>query len=504
MEGLAFINGVVSNRSKRRLTLSLQPIHFRIKKMPKWSLIGIGILAAACVGLLMPIFAGDASRPAWGNGTENGQEVGQIFNNDVAQKVADEFVSWNQFRGPGGRGISADAAVPREWNEKKNLAWKAKLPGAGASSPILTRSYVFITSYSGYGMPTGQGQGRSKSLVRHLSCFERKSGELRWSKEVKNEAKEDPYRGMGLPEHGYATNTPVTDGNHVYVFYGKSGVLCYDMQGNEIWKTSVGQQSANRQWGSAASLVLYKNLVIVNASEEDRSIIALDKANGKLVWKAPGEMLELCYSTPAIVEVDEKREDLVIALPGELWGLNPNTGKLVWYVKTPMAGNLSPSLNVLGNRVYAFGGYRQTGSIGIEVSGKGELDSSQVLWTSRNTSYVPTPVLVKDQFYWIDNKGVYYCASQVDGELIHRERVPMSNRGGHPVYASAIAVNGLVYCQTRKNGVFVIEPSEKLNIVSNNRFASDSSEFNATPAVDSGQMFIRSNQFLYCIQKDVQ
>ena len=474
--------------------------------MAKRVFIGLLLLALITSGVLwgVPGLASGPARPDWDELDDQGRVkvVNQIAVNGSGPDDTQppEFVAWNQFRGPAGQGVSEDPSIPREWSDKRNLAWKLELPGAGASSPVLTRSYVFITSYSGYGMPNDRGRGSSRDLVRHLSCIDRKTGKSLWSREVKNESQEDPYRGMGLPEHGYATNTPVTDGEHVFVFYGKSGVLCYDLKGNEKWRVDVGQQSANRQWGSAASLLLYKSMVIVNASEEDRSVIALNKSDGKQVWKAPGEMLELCYSTPAIVKVDDQRDDLVIALAGELWGINPDTGKLTWYVETPMAGNLSPSLNVRGDRVYAFGGYRQTGSIGVRVAGKGELGKENVLWRSRNTTYVPTPVLVNERFHWIDNKGVYYCTKQEDGGLVHRERVSMTRRGGQPVYASAIAINGLVYCQTRKNGVFVIEPSDQLKVLANNRFESDDSEFNATPAVDSGQMFIRSNKFLYCIQ----
>lgn len=468
----------------------------------------IGVILVACVGTLCAsnfpgFFSANGGRPdAEFASTDAGEViVAATDHSSVEHDVSDEFVKWNQFRGENGQGISREKNIPTEWDDEKNLAWKTKLPGAGASSPILTKSYVFVTSYSGYGQP-GERSGSANDLERHLSCIDRKTGKVIWTKTVANEAREDSYTGMGLPEHGYGTNTPVTNGELVFVFYGKSGVLAYDFEGNEKWRVSVGQRSANRRWGSAASLILYKDMVIVNASEEDRAIYALKQTDGEVVWKAPGESLELCYSTPGVVKVNDERTDLVVAIAGELWGINPENGKLAWYVLTPMGGNLSPSLNIRGNKVYAFGGYRQTGSIGVKVEGKGELDASNVLWKSRNTSYVPTPVLIGERFYWIDNKGMYYCTNAADGELVHRERVDLKNKSGHPVYASAIAINDLVYCQTRTSGLYVIKPSEQLEIVAHNNFDSDTSDFSATPAVDKGQLFLRSNQFLYCVQAE--
>lgn len=466
----------------------------------KWKLsisaLALLIVAGAATFAFTDFWSGSRPEMDTNLGATPNEQVTMVSNETV---VPDEFVAWNQFRGENGQGVSEDKAIPTEWSDSKNLQWKAKLPGPGASSPILTKSYVFVTSYSGYGDPDNRRAGSTDKLARHLTCFDRKTGKEVWSKKVANEQREDSYSGMGLPEHGYATNTPVTDGESVFVFYGKTGVIAYDLEGNEKWRTSVGTQSANRRWGSAASLILYNDLVVVNAAEEGRAIVALKKSDGEVAWKSPSNMLELCYSTPAMVKVDDKREDLVVALAGELWGINPNNGKLAWYVSTPMGGNLSPSLNIRDNQVYAFGGYRQTGSIGVKVAGKGELEASNVLWRSSNTSYVPTPVIIGKHFHWLDNKGIYYCMNVDDGKLLFKERTKVRG-GGHPVYASAIAINGLAYCQTRTSGLVVIKPSEsELNVVAQNEFASDKSQFNATPAVDNGQLFLRSNQYLYCV-----
>ncbi|MFQ5734551.1 MAG: PQQ-binding-like beta-propeller repeat protein, partial [Planctomycetaceae bacterium] len=133
---------------------------------------------------------------------------------------------WDRFRGPNGQGVSDDTKVPLKWDDTKNLKWKRKLPGPGTSSPIIVGDKVFVTCYSGYGV--GGGGGKIENLTRHLVCVSRKDGKILWDKTVVHKGREDRYTRM-LGEHGYASNTPTTDGKNVYAFYGKSGVVAYDL-----------------------------------------------------------------------------------------------------------------------------------------------------------------------------------------------------------------------------------------------------------------------------------
>ena len=181
---------------------------------------------------------------------------------------------WTRFRGPNGTGISRDA-VPTTWNDSENLRWKTKLPGFGSSSPIVVGSRVFVTCYSGYGIGE-RDAGRPATLKRYLLCINRETGAILWQQRVDAELPEDDFSGY-LTEHGYASNTPTSDGQRVYVFFGKSGVLAFDMEGKQLWSAGVGKESSNRRWGSGASLILYQNAVIVNASEESNSIRASTK-----------------------------------------------------------------------------------------------------------------------------------------------------------------------------------------------------------------------------------
>src|SRR5207247_1803775 len=117
---------------------------------------------------------------------------------------------WRQFRGPDGLGVSDEKGLPTEWAADKNIVWKAKLPGAGASCPITLGNRVFITCYSGYALDT-KSPGDMRDLKRHLLCIDRKTGKTLWEKEFVPELPEHKYTGEGS-YHGYAANTPITDG----------------------------------------------------------------------------------------------------------------------------------------------------------------------------------------------------------------------------------------------------------------------------------------------------
>ena len=427
---------------------------------------------------------------------------------------------WNRFRGPNGQGVSTDKAVPAVWNEKTNLKWKTPLPGPGASSPIVVGKHVFVTCYSGYGESRSK-VGKKSDLKRHLVCVNRDDGKIVWSKTVKHEGREDDYSRM-LGEHGYASNTPASDGKQIFAFFGKSGVYAFDMQGNQQWRKSVGTESGRMRWGSGASLLLYKNLVIVNASEESESIYGFDKKTGKQVWKAQAAGLGNTWGTPVLVKTKDRTE-LVIAVPYEIWGLNPDTGKLLWYTEDGISdSSMCSSLAVKGDVVYAVGG-RGGGSVAVRAGGKGNVTKTHTLWTGRASGRINTPVVHDERIYWVSS-GIANCISAKDGKSLYRSRIGGgsssggrtrsgggSRRGGRfgrgggygggQTYCSPIVVNGKVIMLTRDGTAHVYKAGEKYTKLATNSLK-DGSDFHSTPAVGgAGDLYIRSSKYLYCIAK---
>ena len=408
-----------------------------------------------------------------------------------AQVACADVQKWPRFRGENGRGIAAESKIPTSWSDNENLKWKTPLPGSGSSSPIVWGKRIFVTSYSGYGDDSSDSIGQ---LKRQLVCVDRGDGRVLWEREIPADGPEDQYQGY-LTEHGYASNTPTTDGSMIYAFFGKSGVFAFDFEGKQQWQVNVGTESSNRRWGSGSSVVLHDDLLIVNAAEESQSIRALNKETGAEVWRAEAGALELAYNTPTIVA---KHDELVVAVPGELWGLRLKTGKLKWFAETNLTGNVSPSPIVQGDTVYIFGGYRSSGSHAFPLGGKSDI-SDQALWTSRDSSYVATPLLHDGHFYWIDDRGIAFCTRSDTGEQVYRERIRGLSDGGRPVYASPVLAGDFLYVASRYDGTFVMPAKPKFSIVSQNRFAKDESDMSATPAIVGDEMYLRSGKFLYCI-----
>jgi outer membrane protein assembly factor BamB len=405
---------------------------------------------------------------------------------------------WPQFRGPAASGIATEKGLPVRWSATEGIAWKAPLPGPGSSSPIVFGDKVLVTCYTGYGIPGGAASDPA-ALKRHLICFDKRTGKQLWNQAVAATLPEDPYAGY-LAEHGYASSTPVTDGERVYVFFGKSGALAFDLQGQKLWQTSLGTSSSNRRWGSGASPVLYKDWVIVNASEESRSIRALDKKTGAVVWTAEAAGAELCYATPLVLEVAPGRTDLVVPVAGEVWGLNADTGKLRWYARVDTAGNVCPSPVAAGGVMYIAGGFNRRSVTAVRAGGEGDVTETHLLWTSAQAPYVPSPVISQGRLMWVSEQGYACCTDAQTGKPVYRERLDApSNK--MPVYASVVLADGRLYATSRTNGTFILGSGPQFEQIAVNKIEDDASDCSASPAISQGRIYLRSQRFLYCLGK---
>ncbi len=426
---------------------------------------------------------------------------------------------WRQFRGPDGQGVSDEKGLPAEWAADKNIVWKAKLPGPGASCPITLGNRVFITAYSGYALDT-KTPGDQKELKRHLLCLDRKSGKTMWAKEFDPELPEHNYQGEGS-YHGYAANTPITDGQRLYVFFGKSGVYCFDLNGKQLWQASVGK--GTNGWGSGASPILYKNLLVVNASVESGSMVALDKMTGKEVWRAG--KIGSAWNTPMPVAKAEFNEwcqaygfepdkltekqsaalkqlhatepiELVISVQGRVLALDPDTGKELWYADG-VKSYVCPSVVASKGVVYVIGGGNT--SMAIRTGGRGNVTATHVLWRQTKGSNASSPVLHDGYLYWAsESGGVLHCQDAVSGKEAYTQRLtPDAGR----FWASPVLADGKLYYVSQFKGVYVVAARPKFELLAHNTFEDDKSRSNASIAVSDGQLLLRTDENLYCIAK---
>ena len=397
---------------------------------------------------------------------------------------------WPQFRGPSGAGVADDRDYVATWSATENILWRINLPGPGASSPIVFGNKVFVTCYRGIDK---SAPNDLKKLERVLVCLDRATGKIDWESAVPGTDNEDRYQGF-ITGHGYATSTPATDGERVYVFFGKAGVLAFDMTGKQLWQTSVGTGSAQMGWGQGTSVILYKETVIVPAFAEGKALVALDKATGKQVWKTDADGFGGCWSSPIIVDLPDGKQELVVSVPYEIWGLAPNTGDVLWFSEGVKEGVICPTLVTQKGVVYAIGG-RQGGAVAVRAGGRDDVTKTHTVWRKNFGSYVTSPVLLGDHLYWVSDRGIAYCAKTSDGEQVYQQR--LSDAG--QLYSSVVVANGRLFAVSRENGTYVYPAKPEFESVARNSLDADAGTCNATPAFSDGQMFLRSDRYLYCI-----
>lgn len=397
---------------------------------------------------------------------------------------------WPRFRGPNGSGQSEATNLPRKWSEDSGILWKVELPGPGASSPIVIGDQIFVTSYRGV---STKDAGDLSKLEHVLASYDRKTGRLQWQQAQSAKPGEDRYEGF-LASHGYASSSPTSDGTRVFTFYGKSGVHAYDLKGKKLWSQDVGDGSAPVNWGSANSPIVYKNLVIVPAASESKSLFAFDAETGKEVWKITADGFYGSWSTPALVTTAQGKTELVIAVPHEIWGIDPDSGEFRWFCEGIRDDGVCTSVVVRGDMVYAVGG-RGGSAVAVQAGGKEDVTKTHVKWAKSIGSYVTSPVLHGDHLYWVTDRGIAICLSLADGATVFQSRLPDAGQ----MYSSVLAADGKLYAVTRQNGTFVLAAQPKFELLERVVFAPADEVFNASPSVTDNRLLLRSDRHLYCV-----
>ncbi|HJZ53664.1 MAG TPA: PQQ-binding-like beta-propeller repeat protein, partial [Gemmataceae bacterium] len=381
--------------------------------------------------------------------------------------------------------------LPVTWDAKTNIAWKTELPGPGSSSPIVVGKKVFVSSYSGYGLSTKE-PGDIQNLKRHLVCIDRDTGNVIWTKDIPAAQPESPYKSFQV-YHGYASSTPASDGTSVFVFFGKSGVFAFDLDGNQLWHADVGT-TAFRD-GTAASPVLYKDRLFVNAGIESGTLYALDKKTGKEVWRASGisETGKETWSTPALVKVPGGGTELVVSGAKKVLGFDPDTGAELWRAEV-FTWYVCPTVVAHDGVVYAL---QSDTCAAVRAGGRGDVTRSHVLWQTKFGAVVTSPVYHDGHLYWATGSMVA-CVKASDGTEVYKERLTPDPKS---VYASPVAADGKLYFVSRTEGAFVVELAPEFKQLAHNSLAPDTSIFNGSPAVSHSQLLLRSDRYLYCIGK---
>lgn len=404
---------------------------------------------------------------------------------------------WPCFRGPNRTGISEDKGLPLKWSDTQNILWKTPLPGPGASSPITFSNRIYVTCYSGYGVDRDT-PGQYSNLTRHVVCVDPKDGRILWDVAKRNKVPDDHW-GNYINRHGYASSTPAADALGVYVFFGTTGVSAYNHDGTLRWEKSCGTRYQN--FGSASSPVLFGDLVIVNADIEGSGLVALDKHSGREVWRFP--TASNARSTPLVVPVHGAHE-LVFHLKGShnnnskegrLAAVNPLDGTKLWECQA-LDSYLHPSPIAADGMVYAIASYPGW-AVAIRAGGRGDVTTTHKSWEIKKGSGVCTPVFYEGHVYWTyEERGIAFCLNAKTGAIVYEERLQPTPG---LIYASGVMADGKLYYVSRDNGTYVLAAKPQFELLAHNVIASDTSTFNATPAIHNSRLLLRSDRFLYCV-----
>jgi outer membrane protein assembly factor BamB len=464
---------------------------------------------------------------------------------------------WVQFRGPNNSGLVADSQVPGEWGADKNLAWKIKIPGYGWSSPIIVGDKIIVTTAvsdkqkapqpmrfgGGYGPPGGKGGPKGgfpkgdfskgppggfgkggpggfgnanppNDVYRwEIHCLDRTTGKTLWS-EVALERKPTIAGQMG---NTFASETPVSDGERVYVYFGMHGLFCYDLTGKQLWKKDLGSYKMMMGWGTGSSPALEGDRLFVLCDNEEKSFLAaFDKKSGQELWRK--ERDEKSNWTTPFVWRNKVRTEIVTAGGKAVRSYDPADGNVLWELSAGGAapaggggrmGPMSPSTNatpvaneemIFVGRGNPFGGSPlwavKAGAKGDISLKAGQTSSDSIAWYNPKAGPpMASPLLYKDYLYILAQNGnQLYCYDAKTGKEVYTHRLD----GASGFTSSPWASDGKIYCLDQDGQAYVVQAGPEFKLLAKNELKD---MFWATPAVASGALYLRGRDQLYCVKQ---
>lgn len=415
--------------------------------------------------------------------------------------AAEDELDWPQWRGPLGTGVAPNADPPIEWSETKNIRWKVALPGKGHSSPVVWGSRIFLTTAIPYGdaLPprksTAPGTHDGDPVThRHefvVLAINRADGKILWQKSVH---KKLPHEG-GHTTGSLASNSVVTDGQHVYAFFGSHGLYCLDLDGEIVWQRQLGEMQTKHGHGESASPVLLGDSVFINWDHDGPCFVAaFDKRTGKALWKVDRDE-ETSWSSPIVVENDGQAM-LIVAGTNRIRAYQPATGKVIWECGG-LSSNIVATPVAAEGMLFAGSSYEKRAFVAIRLDrAQGDItDSNHIAWTrSRGTPYVPSPLLYGDALYFLTHyQGIL---TRLDARTGEDRPGPFRLNGISNIYASPVGGGGRVYVTDLDGNTIVITNDDKPRVLALNHL---DEVFSASAAIVGQEMFLRGKTYLYCI-----
>jgi outer membrane protein assembly factor BamB len=420
---------------------------------------------------------------------------------------------WPQWRGPLMTGVAPHGNPPLEWSETKNVRWKVEIPGKGSASPVVWGDLIFIQTAvptenkvaaappsepapepaAGPRQRGPRGIPPEAELEFTLLALRRSDGKLLWKKVLRTEVPHEGTHQTG----SWASNSPVTDGEHVYAFFGSRGVFALDMKGKLKWEKDLGDMRIKLGFGEGASPALYKDRLIINWDHEGESfVVALDKRSGKELWRVKREEAT-SWTTPLVVEHNGGAQ-VVTSATSRIRSYDLADGKLLWE-SDGMTANTIPTPVAEGGMLYLTSGFRGNSLMAVKLdAARGNLSETQaVVWRfDRDTPYVPSPLLYNGRLYFLkSNNGILSCFDARTGRKLYG---PQRIESVPNVYASPVGAAGRIYLFGREGGAAVLADGPEFKLLAQNTLEDG---FDASPAIVGNEMYVRGKKYLYRISE---
>lgn len=390
--------------------------------------------------------------------------------------TAAQAENWPQWRGPRADGTSLDTQAPATWDPVQNLVWKTELPGSGYASPIVWGDRLFTVA----ALPQTQ--------ERILLCLDRKDGKLLWQQPVVKAPLEKKNN-----ENGYASSTPATDGQRVYVSFlagDEVVVAAHDFTGKQLWLVRPMRNFVN-QHGYCSSPILFEGKVIMKVdSKGDDFLFALNPADGKTLWQTPRAEGTQSFSPPLVIKAAGRTQLIVTGNKG-ITSYDPENGKEIWKVDGPSEDFVvAPVYSEKAGLVFTTSSWPKRELLAIKPDGQGNVTSSKIAWrTTDGAPYVPSPISTGDAFLTASDKNEAYAFDAASGKVLGHEKI-----GKH--HASPVLMGGLVYFFSDSGQLNVFKAGTTLERVQRAEFGE---KMYASPAISDGQVFIRGDKHLFCL-----
>ena len=411
---------------------------------------------------------------------------------------------WPQWRGPFFNGMARGDA-PTTWSDTTNVKWKTEIPGRGHSTPAIWGDRIFLTTAIPVGGQQGGGQqggqrggGGAGPLVEHrfdVLCLDRKTGKILWQRTAKLAT---PHEGYHRAYGSFASNSPATDGKYVYASFGSRGIYAYDFNGKLIWEKDPGVLMKMRlAFGEGTAPLLVGNQLFLVFDHEggESFIVALDKRNGKELWRTARDERS-SWSTPLAIE-HNGRTEIVVSATNKVRSYDPQTGKVLWE-SAGLGANVIPAPTHHNGIVHVMSGYRDPKLMAIKVGGEGDLTGSNaIVWShTRGLSYTASPVLYDNKLYVVTDNGLITAFNATTGEPYYAQtRLPKA----YNLKSSPVGANGKLYLAMEDGDVVVIKMGEKFEVIATNHLTDQI--FIATPVIAAGELYLRGQSTLFCISE---